>query len=497
MAKETDKKAGAFELENPGLLSGLFAEENEFDRRALLRIGTWGVTAVGAVVLAVVSNQSSLGWRREQVAAADLARQAQQIQALARESQNETRRLVSAIETLNSDRDRLFARVTVLEQGLDSVTGALAKQSPVPQAAPAPQASAVPPMSAQSAVTQPAAQSVATAVPAPVPAPVTTTTAAPLAADKSHADAAKPETQAPASAATNANASAAPLNPAAAASLMAKSMIGPPEPAAAKPAEPAKGGEIKAGEVKAADAKITDARIAEAKIAEAKAAVTKIADAKTHDIKTADAKAPDVKTADAKGTNAPATPSAAPPAASQRPPPELTALASAKNSEAPEQATVTVDVQRTDFAVDLGSANSLGGLRALWRGVRHSNAALATLSPIIMVKEGNNGLGMQLHLAAGPLKDAATAAKICAALVEHKHGCETTVYDGQRLAMTGDESQPLSAAAKPLPEAKQGFYKRSKHAKKEEPPPAAAAPPPPPPPQPEQPSALSTLFGRH
>ncbi|WP_024507062.1 hypothetical protein [Bradyrhizobium sp. ARR65] len=488
MAKETDKKAGAFELENTGLLSGLFAEENEFDRRALLRIGTWGVTAVGAVVLAVVSNQSSLGWRREQVAAADLARQAQQIQALARESQNETRRLVSAIETLNSDRDRLFARVTVLEQGLDSVTGALAKQSP----APAPHPSAAPPVSAQSAVAQPTGQIVATAV----PAPVTTTTAAPPAADKSHADASKPETQAPASAAANANASAGPLNPAAAASLMAKSMIGPPEPAAAKPAEPAKAGEIKAADAKITDTKTADTKTAEIKTAEAKAADTKIADAKTHDIKTADAKAPDVKTADAKGTNAPATASAAPPAASQRPSPELTALASAKNSEAPEQATVTVDVQRTDFAVDLGSANSLGGLRALWRGVRHSNAALSTLSPIIMVKEGNNGLGMQLHLAAGPLKDAATAAKICAALAERKHGCETTVYDGQRLAMTGDENQPLSVAAKPLPEAKQGSYKRSKHAKKEEPPPPAA-PPPPPPPQPEQPSAFSTLFGRH
>ena len=42
------------------------------------------------------------------------------------------RRLASAIETLNSDRDRLFSRVTVLEQGLDSVTGAIARQTAAP-----------------------------------------------------------------------------------------------------------------------------------------------------------------------------------------------------------------------------------------------------------------------------------------------------------------------------------------------------------------------------
>ena len=75
-------------------------------------------------------------------------------------------------------------------------------------------------------------------------------------------------------------------------------------------------------------------------------------------------------------------------------------------------------MQRTEFAVDLGSANSIGGLRALWRGLVTSNAALKALTPIILLRENNNGLGTQLRLAAGPLQDAATAAKICAALAE-------------------------------------------------------------------------------
>src|SRR5205807_4859194 len=130
MAKDSDHLAGAFETENTGgVLSGLLAEENEFDRASLWRIGSWGGAAVAAVVVAVMANQTSLGWRRDQLAAADLSRQAQQLQALTKESQNETRRLASAIDTLNSDRDRLYSRVTVLEQGLDSVTGAIARQN--------------------------------------------------------------------------------------------------------------------------------------------------------------------------------------------------------------------------------------------------------------------------------------------------------------------------------------------------------------------------------
>src|SRR6516165_1900456 len=108
MAKTSDKPAGPAKADKTGELRGLLAEENEFDRRSLLRIGTWGVLAIGAVVLAVVSNQSQLGWHREQIAASDLARQAQQMQLLAKESQNETRRLASAIDTLSNDRDRLY-----------------------------------------------------------------------------------------------------------------------------------------------------------------------------------------------------------------------------------------------------------------------------------------------------------------------------------------------------------------------------------------------------
>src|SRR5258706_5353211 len=74
----------------------------------------------------------------------------------------------------------------------------------------------------------------------------------------------------------------------------------------------------------------------------------------------------------------------------------------------------------------------------------------------MVVKESKAGLGTQLRLVAGPLTDAATAAKICAALVESQRTCETAVFDGQRLAMKAEEP---AAFTKP-PAAKPGVRRR-------------------------------------
>ena len=452
MAKTSDKpagppkadKAGAPAGSLPGSLSGFLADENEFDRRSLLRIGSWGIFALGAVALAVVSNQSSLGWHREQIAATDLARQAQQIQLIAKERQNETRRLASAIDTLNSDRDRLYSRVTVLEQGLDSVTGAIAKQNtalpapaPAPvaaeQAAPSPassptsnlgaiplaKAQPAPPPAAQQASSQqtqtppPAVLPVASA---PAPTPNLPTPEKPRLDAAAKPDQTPATSPAPAQLASNASALAAassspPL-------LAPKSMMGPPDPAAPKLIEAPK-------------------------------------------------------------------PVAATAPAAQGAPQAVTTAASAKDQTPPDAAAADVPVHHTDFAVDLGSANSVGGLRALWRGLVKSNAELAELRPIIVVKESTTGLGMQLRLAAGPLHDAAAAAKICAALLENKRGCETTVFDGQRLAMAADDaraSEKPASEVKPAPtNYKHTYYGR--HSKKDD---APAKP---------ESSTLSSLLG--
>src|SRR5450631_2447161 len=181
MAQDSDHLAG-FDTENTGgFLSGLLADEDHIDRRALWRLGSWGVATVGAVIVAVLAGQSSIGLHREQMASGDLARQ-QQIQLVAKESQNEARRLASAVETLNSDRDRLYSRVTVLEQGLDSVTGAIARQNSTAAASPAlpavpPQAVSAAEPQAVAAPTAPPPAPAQNPIPAPVVSPVATTTA--------------------------------------------------------------------------------------------------------------------------------------------------------------------------------------------------------------------------------------------------------------------------------------------------------------------------------
>ncbi|MGM4987756.1 hypothetical protein [Tardiphaga sp. 841_E9_N1_2] len=368
MADKHDKWADTLSAEHSGWLTGFLAEEDKVDRRMMWRLGSWGVAAVGAVVVAILASQSQVQLRRDQVATSDtFARQAQQIQLVAKETQAEARRLTLAIETLNSDRDRLYARVTSVEQGLDSVTGSIKRQTiPTPTAAtttPAPQPSAT-----ASVVAPPAA-----AEPKPVaelPSIPSTPVIGPVAAI------APPAETTPAKPAQTAASSI--INPPASAPLVTwKSMTAPPDAAAAKLSEPA----------------------------------------------------PTIE---------------APPAA-----PETTASVQPAATEPTPTAieTVATPVARTEFGVDIGGANSVDGLRAIWRGMSKSRA-LNGLRPIMMVKERPTGLGMQLRLVAGPLSDAAAAAKICAALTESSRPCETSIFDGQRLAMKA-ETAPAEAAPAP------------------------------------------------
>jgi hypothetical protein len=362
MAKDRDNLADRFDTDNSGgLLAGFLAEEDDLDRRSLWRLGSWGVGSVAAVVVAVLASQSSIGARRDQIASADLARQSQQIQSVAKDSQTEARRLASAIDTLNGDRDRLYSRVTVLEQGLDSVTGSIARQN---SAAGSPGPSLLS-----------TAEQSASLLPPPVAAAPATTLAA-LTEKPRDAVSRQPEqnpaAQATADAKTPAATPATPLMP-------SRSMMAPPDPAATKltvPEQP-----------------------------------------------------PEVITA--------------------TPAPEVVAAAPSAPEPASSKAPSEIAIQRTEFGVDLGGANSIEGLRGLWRSLFKSNAAaIASLRPIIVVKERSNGLGMQLRLVAGPLSDAAAAAKICAALIENERSCETSVFDGQRLAIKSEDPGPSARPAR-------------------------------------------------
>jgi hypothetical protein len=389
MAQDSDHLAG-FETENTGgFLSGLLADEDHFDRRALWRLGSWGVATVGAVIVAVLAGQSSIGLHREQMASGDLARQ-QQIQSVAKESQNEARRLASAIETLNSDRDRLYARVTVLEQGLDTVTGAIARQNSAPAW---PQAATTAPATPEPAQ-QPAAQN-------PPPAPVVSPVAAAPA---------KPAEKPPADTAPAKDSSPAAVSPVAQASQAQAPQNSPQSSPAVAPATP----------LMASKSMLAPPDAPAGKLIPSETPVSAI---------------------------------------TASPMPEV--VASAQAADVAERDPPKVAVQRTEFGVDVGSANSLGGLRALWRGLlkSRSNAPLATLRPIIVVRESNSGLGMQLRLVAGPLADAAAAAKICAVMIESERTCETTVFDGQRLSMKAEEVP--APVVKPPASRRRGSGKRA------------------------------------
>ena len=55
--------------DSPGWLTGFLADEEEFDRRALWRLGSWGVGSVGAVIIAILAHQSGAGLRHDEIAA--------------------------------------------------------------------------------------------------------------------------------------------------------------------------------------------------------------------------------------------------------------------------------------------------------------------------------------------------------------------------------------------------------------------------------------------
>ena len=485
MAKDSDKLRRGFDIgETGGALSGLLADDEELDRGALWRLATWAAVSVGAVIVALIANQSSIGVRREQSASADLLKQAQQLQLTAKESQNETRRLASAVDTLNSDRDRLYSRVAVIEQGLDSVTGTIARQSPASSAPPAAasqsslqttpgqggagqasasqgntnqgnasvtastgpsasSASASPPAAGPTASSTPVAPATTASVDSqapvtkssPAPAVAAVAATAPAAVDKAAAIdkaadkqdkqtlAAIPPEPSPSvkSATDQKNAAAQPLG-----SLVASnSMMGPPDPAAGRLIEPSK-----------------------------------------------------------------------PPKVVAAPLPEMATVAPTNVDETgatPSAATPELMASRTEFGVDVGGANSIPGLRALWHGLlkSRSNVALTKLRPIIVIKENNTGLGMQLRLVAGPISDAAAAAKICASLTVSDRHCTTSVFEGQRLALGADDVDKSEAGKdddKPAASASRSLSRRhfygSKRPKDEDPPPKPQA------------STMSQIFGK-
>jgi hypothetical protein len=111
------------------------------------------------------------------------------------------------------------------------------------------------------------------------------------------------------------------------------------------------------------------------------------------------------------------------------PPPRTPAVA-------PDQPAASDSVIKTEFGVDIGSASSIQGLRALWSDARRRHPAqLEGLRPIIHLRERARPAALELRLVAGPIANAAVAARLCGAITAAGSVCQPALFDGQRLAV--------------------------------------------------------------
>lgn len=91
---------------------------------------------------------------------------------------------------------------------------------------------------------------------------------------------------------------------------------------------------------------------------------------------------------------------------------------------------------KTEFGLDLGGEISMDGLRALWANIKGNHGKLLKgFHPIVRVREGTKPGTVELHLVAGPVADAGSAAHLCASLQHAGVVCRTVEYDGQRLSL--------------------------------------------------------------
>ena len=134
---------------NDRTISADSSAREDIDLRGLIRLASWGAAAAVALLLAVFATRSDIGSRRMTAmfgpaSGAQTARlQAGPSPAAsgAAELEFETQQMAVAVRSLSADRDRLLARVTVLERNLDDVTGSISRQAkPTPEPSPKPEA---------------------------------------------------------------------------------------------------------------------------------------------------------------------------------------------------------------------------------------------------------------------------------------------------------------------------------------------------------------------
>jgi hypothetical protein len=92
-------------------------------------------------------------------------------------------------------------------------------------------------------------------------------------------------------------------------------------------------------------------------------------------------------------------------------------------------------VSKTEFGLDLGGAGTVEALRTAWTAAqRRHGPLLEGLQPVVQMRERGRPVQVELRLIAGPVANAAAAARLCAAMSAAGAICAPAVFDGQRLA---------------------------------------------------------------
>jgi hypothetical protein len=92
-------------------------------------------------------------------------------------------------------------------------------------------------------------------------------------------------------------------------------------------------------------------------------------------------------------------------------------------------------VNKTEFGLDLGGASTVEALRTAWTAaLRRHGPLLEGLRPVVQMRERPRPGGPELRLIAGPIANAATAARLCASMTAAGSICAPATFDGQRLA---------------------------------------------------------------
>ncbi len=93
-------------------------------------------------------------------------------------------------------------------------------------------------------------------------------------------------------------------------------------------------------------------------------------------------------------------------------------------------------VSKPEFGLDLGGASTVEALRTAWAvALRRHGALIEGLRPVVNTRDRPRPGGPELRLIAGPIPNAATAARLCAAMTAAGAICAPAMFDGQRLAV--------------------------------------------------------------